>query len=455
MKRNALNYLSQWLTSSDRKPIIIRGARQVGKTWVVRQLAELHQKKLIELNFEKRPDFKSLFESNEPKQIIQEIESRLGHDILLAESILFLDEIQAASHLLAKLRWFAEDMPELAVVTAGSLLDFVLDDHEFSMPVGRVTYLYMEPLCFEEFLLAKNKTKLVDYLINFQWKNTIPESTHQHLLALFHEYVIIGGMPAAVFSWAEKNSLESVGRIQADLLASYRDDFAKYAGRIALPHLEDVMISVPIMLGQKFVLSKVNPNIQTPVIKTALLLIEKARIAHILYATAANGIPVGAETNKKFFKVNLVDVGLVSSLLGLKLNQIREQVDLNLINKGSISEQVVGQLLRCIDPQYIDPALYYWVREKQNANAEIDFIIQHNTDLVPIEVKSGSTGTMKSLHYFMSEKKLPRAVRINADFPSVTMINTKIQNGSNVQYQLLSLPFYLTQQIHRLLEEKN
>ena len=311
----------------------------MGKTWLVRNLAKTCKKKLIELNFEKQPEFRSLFESNDVSRILREIESRVDQDIIPSQSILFLDEIQVAPELLAKLRWFAEDLPELAVVSAGSLLDFALDKHEFSMPVGRVTYLYVEPLSFEEFLLASKKNKLVDYLNDFNWESTISQSMHQHLTELFHEYVIVGGMPAAVFSWIDGQSLEKVARIHTDLLASYRDDFAKYSGKIATSLLDDTLTSVPNMLGQKFILTKVNSNIQTPAIKNALSLINKARVADIIYATAANGIPLSAEVNRKFFKVNFLDVGLCSSMLGLKLNQLTSINDIK-IGRASCRERV-------------------------------------------------------------------------------------------------------------------
>jgi predicted AAA+ superfamily ATPase len=451
VKRSALLYLENWLMSQERKPVVVRGARQVGKTWLIRNLAKESKYKLIELNFEKYPEYKTLFNTNDPHQIIKNIESRFNIDVVFSRSILFLDEVQAAPELLAKLRWFAEDLPELAVAAAGSLLDFVLDEHEFSMPVGRITYLYLEPLSFEEFLLAKNKSKSLQYIENYQWKDEIPETIHLQLLALFKEYIIVGGMPAAVYSWAQKKPLEFIHRIHTDLLSSYRDDFSKYAGRISTNYLEDIMTAVPKMLGQKFILSKVNKEKKVPAIKSALNLICSARVANRIVASAGNGVPLGAEKNDKFFKVNFLDVGLVSSMLGLKLNQLSEAEEINLINQGSVSEQVVGQLLRCIEPEYIDPALYYWMREQKGASAEVDYLIQQGSHVMPVEVKSGATGSLKSLHNFMSSKKLKTALRINSDFPSVVDVEVKIQDGTGVKYTLHSIPFYLISQVKRLL----
>lgn len=451
MQRRAFHYLTKWLAAPGRKPMVIRGARQVGKTWLVRELAKQNNKQLIELNFEKNPQYQTLFESNDPKLILTQLSASLTKTIDPKNSILFLDEIQAVPTLLSKLRWFAEDMPELPVITAGSLLEFVLDNHEFSMPVGRITYLYLAPLTFEEFLQAYDKKQLLDYLQKFSWESTIPLALHEQLTSLFKEYLIIGGMPAAVYSWINENSLEKVNQIHHDLLGSYRDDFSKYAGRLSLSRLEEVLISIPKMLGEKFVFSHVNRDIPTLALKSALNLLCQARIAHKVLLTAGNGVPLAAEINEKFFKVIFLDAGLVSSMLNIGLDKINQIEDINLINAGGLSEQIVGQLLRSIEPFYVAPALFYWARENKNANAEIDYLLQQGTDIIPIEVKSGSTGSLKSLHLFMGLKKLSRAVRINADVPSKILVSTQ---HNSVQYELYSLPFYLTEQIHRLLQEK-
>lgn len=451
MYRTVLADLRQWLRSNNRKPLVLRGARQVGKTWLVRQLAQASDKQLIELNFEQNPKFASMFSNNDPKQIIVNLGAALNITIDISKSILFLDEIQIVPELLSKLRWFAEQMPELAVIAAGSLLDFVLAEHSFSMPVGRISYLHLEPLSFEEFLLAKGQKKLLEFIQNFSWSDSIPEVIHEKLLKLFKEYVIVGGMPAVVDSWVQDGSSVDVDRLHHELLTTYRDDFAKYAGRITIARLEEVLMAFPQMLGEKFVYHRVNKEASSVSIKTALQLLTKARICHQIISTAANGVPLGAEINTKFFKVIGIDVGLVSAALKLELHQINSIAEINLINSGGIAEQVVGQLLRTIEPSYIEPSLYYWVREKKNSAAEIDYLIQHQNKIIPIEVKAGSTGSLKSLHFFMALKKIHTAVRINSDIPIIIPVKTKAHNGSTIKYQLISMPFYLTQQLHRLL----
>ena len=452
MKRDRTSFLVSWLNSGARKPLVIRGARQVGKTWLIRDLADSQKRQLIELNFEKRPDLKSLFSSNDPRETIINIGTSMGIKIEPKEAILFLDEIQAAPHLLEKLRWFAEDMPELPVVAAGSLLDFTLAKHEFSMPVGRMGYLYLEPLSFEEFLDAVGQHELRAYLQNYDWKLDVPAAIHSQLMKILKEYLIVGGMPAAVSSWAIEKAPDIVNQIHFDLLTTYRDDFAKYSGRLTIDRLEDVMSSVPRQLGKKFVYKIANSETNAASLKQALDLLSKARICHQIVATSANGLPLGAETNEKFLKVIMLDCGLCSASLGLSLHQLRSVSEISMINSGGMAEQLVGQLFRTIEPAYIPSSLYYWQRTKKGAEAEIDYIIQHENQVIPIEVKAGTTGTLKSLHQFMKEKKKTTAIRINSDIPRLGPVHVKDSFGSSVEYNLLSLPFYLLGQLHRLIK---
>lgn len=459
MYRNALDNMTKWLTDPQRKPMVLRGARQVGKTWIVEHLAQRQQKQLININFEKFPQHRSLFNTNDPKQIIKNIQSELNVIVKPEMSLLFLDEIQAYPELLSQLRWFAEDMPELPVIAAGSLLEFVLADHSFSMPVGRIHYFYLEPLSFEEFLHAKGQLPLLEFIHTFEinttdhYKSTIeiPIAIHERLIAFFKEYMLVGGMPAAVAQWVKTEEQASVHQIHHDLLSTYRDDFAKYAGRIPVARLQDIIHAIPKMLGEKFKFSTANPDESSLSLKKALELLSQARICHKIQAVSANGLPLAAEINEKFMKVILIDVGLVNSLLGMNLHEYKKVFDINLINQGGISEQVVGQLLRINFPFYVNPALFYWINPKANAAAEIDYVIQHHTQIIPIEVKSGSTGSLKSLHLYMAMKHKDFAIRINSDLPSLMDIQVKTTSGEDAKYQLLSIPFYLIGQLPRLL----
>jgi predicted AAA+ superfamily ATPase len=453
IERTAVRDLEKWFDSKNRNPLIVRGARQVGKTWLIRHFAAIKKKKLIELNFEKNPAHKSLFSSNHPKEILLNLETIFNEKINNHSSLLFLDEIQAAPEMLAKLRWFAEEMPGLPLIAAGSLLEFTLADHQFSMPVGRVNYMHLEPLSFEEFLLANQKELLCDYIKSYHLKVEIPESIHEQLLLLFKEYVIVGGLPAVTSSWITSRSLSEVNQIQHDLWNTYRDDFAKYKGKLNTEKLDEVLKSIPTMLGQKFVFNRVDSSLQSKAIKQILSLFDKARICHHIWSCSANGVPLGAQIKEKYFKEIFLDTGLCCAALGINYTAVSSIKDIILINSGGIAEQVVGQLLRTIEPYYIEPALYCWHREEGQSNAEIDYIIQHGNNVIPIEVKAGSTGSLKSLHLFMGLKKTKIAIRINSDFPTLTQVKTKNPlDGSNVvEYNLFSLPFYLIGQIQRLL----
>lgn len=449
MQRKNLAFLKQWLGAKDRRPLVIRGARQVGKTWLVRYFAEVEGRQLIELNFEKTPQRASLFESNEPQKISQNLESALNIKLNPEKCILFLDEIQAAPELLAKLRWFAEDLPELPVITAGSLLEFVLETHSFSMPVGRISYLHMEPLSFEEFLMAKNNQGLLNYLQSYKWETKIPVDIHEQFISNFKEYLIVGGMPAAVSSWVREASPLNLRQVHGDLMASYRDDFAKYRGSLDKELLDEVMMAAPEHLGKKFIYSKVNPDVQSRNVKQALNLLCKARICHKVRSCFANGVPLAAELNKNYFKVLFLDVGLCSAALRLSLDKITKIEEIALINSGGIAEQVVGQLLRTVEPPFVKPELYYWTRE--GSDAEVDFILQQGNTVVPLEVKAGKIGSLKSLHIFMRIKGLACALRINSDYPSITPVDVKDSQGNEVRYTLYSLPFYLLGQVLRLI----
>jgi predicted AAA+ superfamily ATPase len=451
MQRSCVPFLRQWLISDNRKPLVIRGARQVGKTWLVRHLAESSGKKLIEINLEKYPKLASVFSSNDPQLIVKQLGSALETHIDPLQSLLFIDEIQETPELFSKLRWFAEDMPQLPVIAAGSLLEFVLGKQALSMPVGRISYMYLEPLSFEEFLMAHERHELLDQIKTFSFKEGISEFAHEKLIGLFKEYVIIGGMPAAVATWITTQSLPEVSRIHNDIMRTYRDDFGKYSGRIPIQRLNEIVTSVPKRLGEKFVYTAVNPDVRLSSIKDALELLCQAKLCHLIKATSANGVPLAAEVIGHYIKVILLDVGLISAELGLSLHELDSIQELDLVNKGGLAEQVVGQLFRTISPNYQEPVLYYWLSTEKHASAELDFVIQHGSKVVPVEVKAGSTGTLKSLHRFMHLKKLSLALRISSAMPMVSTVRVNDTQGTPISYELRSLPFYLISQVHRLL----
>lgn len=446
MIRHVLNHLEKnWLPKEDRKPLVLRGARQVGKTWIARTLAKKTDLHLIEINFERMPDFKSLFESNDPKVILKNLEVYFGIKIDNRKTLLFLDEIQDAPEVFAKLRWFYEEIPDLPVIAAGSLLEFMLNNLAFSIPVGRITYCYVEPLSFEEFMEALGHASLLDYLRNVVPPFDIPVPIHQRLRDIFNLYSYVGGMPEAVLKWIKTESMNDVINVQQDLISTYRDDFFKYKGRMDVQKLDIMIKAIPFQLGEKFVYSKVDRSIQLTTAKHILDLFNKARLCHPVKWTSANYSPLEAEVKNKGFKQIFMDVGLANRFLERSFLPTKNTID------GGLSEQVVGQMLRSLFPLHQEKNLYYWTREEKGANAEIDYVIECNGTIIPIEVKSGSTGSLKSLHLFMHLKQKSLAVRINDDTPSVTPIFIKNYEETAISYTLLSIPFYLTTQLTRIL----
>ena len=453
MDRTLLADLRDWLKKPNRKPLVLRGARQVGKTWLVREFAREAGMQLIELNFERHPEYADLFKNTSPEAVIASIERQTGLRCYEEKTLLLLDEIQRAPKAFANLRWFYEEKPRLPIVATGSLLDFVLKDHEFSMPVGRISYLFMEPMSFKEFLIAHKENIVVAYMGSLKPDTAVEGVLHQKLIDYFRDYLLIGGMPSAVQSWIDLHSPAAVSEIHQNLLNTYLDDFNKYAGKVPIGRLQKTFHSIPRMLGKKFKYVNVDREERSTALKQALDMLCMARISHKTLCSSGRGIPLAADENEKIFKVLFLDVGLASAILGIALGEGEKIEDVVRINEGGVSEQAVGQILRTLGPAYVDPALYYYAREQKGSEAEIDYLLQIGTQIIPVEVKSGATGQLRSLHQFMAERKFPLAIRLNTERPSVVKVETKTAKGDAAHYKLWSLPFYMTGEILRLAKE--
>ncbi len=328
------HHLDRWLQSKNRKPLVLRGARQVGKTWLVRDFALRQGLNLIELNLERFPHLADLFAGNDPVETLQNIAAEMSAKIDPATALLFLDEIQAAPELFAKLRWFKEEMPALPVIAAGSLLEFALGNYPHSMPVGRIAYLYLEQMSFFEFLLASGNKPLFQKLLSYELGQDIPRSLHEKCLKFYHQYCLVGGMPEVVQEWVQNQDPAACLKLQQDLLATYRDDFHKYGGEMDARLLADILLSVSRQLGNKFVYSRVDPAIKVGPVKKAFTLLSQAKVCSKVLHTTGNGLPLGAESNAKFFKAGMIDIGLVSAQLGLAATSRQNQRELIFSNKG-------------------------------------------------------------------------------------------------------------------------
>lgn len=443
--------LKEWFVDSNRKPLIIRGARQVGKSTLIKLFAKKQDLDLLTIDFEKTPENATLFTSNDPQKIVNLLKAKFSTKIIPGKTLLFLDEVQKTPEVLVSLRYFYEEMPGLAIVCAGSLLDLALNEINFSMPVGRISYMYMGSMSFQEFLIAMGHEQYVEFLDNYTLDLEIPLVMHKQLLDLLKTYCIVGGLPESIRNYVEKRDLLETDHIKQGLINAYQEDFAKYATTAQQMRMRQIFNLVPKNLGEKFKASNINKKEKSTIIKEALDKLVLAKIIIKVCTTAANGLPLSAEENLDFYKTYFLDVGLVCSMLDLNYYSLSQNKDLTLINSGKIAEQFIAQHLLYIRKYYESPALYYWSREQKSSSAEIDFVCAFNGKVVPMVVKSGASGSLKSLHYFLQGKKLSFGVKFSSMLPNITNETAKLINGEICDYKLLSLPLYMVEQSSRLI----
>jgi uncharacterized protein len=456
LERRETHDLQAWAQSRHRKPLVIRGARQVGKSTLVRRFAELARLPLVEINFERDPGLKDAFATRDPKRILTMLRVLAEQDIQPGITLLFLDEIQAAPEALVALRYFYEEMPQLHVIAAGSLLEFTLADAEFSMPVGRVEYMHLGPMQFEDFLRAMKQEAFASWLqeaslVQLGQGSMVP-ALHEKGLDWLRQYCLVGGMPEAIARFAEHADFKTIAQIQQGIVATYRDDFGKYSHGSLKARMQLVFDRLPAMVGRKFKYAHVSEEHRAAELAAALQQLCMARVACKVPHTAANGVPLSAEANPRHFKTLCMDVGLMCRTLHLDLADLT-QTDLTLINSGAVAEQFVGQHLLYSGAPYDEPTLNYWIREGRNASAELDYVLAQGQNIVPVEIKAGKAGTMRSLHYFLKEKQRRFGLRFNTDMPSLLQNAPLAIEGAALQYDLLSLPLYMVGQTRRLLAE--
>lgn len=453
-QRVQLDFLNNWLQQKNRKPLIIRGARQVGKSTLVELFAAQIQRPLCTVNMERYTELDVVFSSKDPEQIIQQIEFLPRVESITKDTIVFLDEIQAIPEAIAALRYFYEDMPDVAVVSAGSLLEFVLADHTFSMPVGRVQYLHMGPMTFSEFLLAMDENRLEKVINSYEPGQPISEIVHQRLLQLLRSYFFIGGMPEAVTVFAESRSYKRVSDVHNSIIETYRDDFSKYAGARNINRMVNVFNFAARNVGVKIKYSNISSQDQSATIKKDIELLAMARVIGKVIHSHCSGLPLQADIEEKVYKILFLDIGLMNAICGLDWRGIAQIDETKMVNQGAIAEQFIGQHLQAMLAGQPNRELNYWLREGKASNAEVDFVVGLSGKIMPIEVKSGATGSMKSLHQFMGTKKSPFAIRFDTQVPTTQQIDTVInvnKQQKNVQYTLISLPLYLVERLEHIV----
>ncbi|MBK6966128.1 MAG: ATP-binding protein [Bacteroidales bacterium] len=412
LRRNIENQLNTWKNEQDRFPLLIRGARQVGKSFLVRQFGKQFQY-YIELNMELDPGLGRVFDGSlEPHRICDELSVIYNTPVEPGKTLLFIDEIQACLRAVSSLRFFYEQYPDLHVIAAGSLLEFALSELP-SFGVGRVRSLFLYPFSFNEFLLAVGENRLLEAIQNAGPDHPLPELVHQKALGLYKRFILIGGMPKVVSWYVETGNLLKCQEVLDDLVISLQDDFAKYKKRVSSIMLREVFNSVVAQQGNKFVYKKATPDLNRLQVKTCLELLSMAGLIYPVTHTSANGIPLGAEINDKFRKYIVFDSGIFQRISGLELAGIFLNTDFESINKGAIAELFVGLELLKISNKRNE--LYYWQRESRNSQAEVDYLVQKSTAIIPIEVKSGKKGSMQSMFLFLKEKKLSIGIRVSQE----------------------------------------
>ena len=451
MKRRQYADLLSWKERSNRKPLVIRGARQVGKTYLVREFAYNEFENYIEINFDETPGKKELFQYTDINIILQYLYLDSGTKIVSGKTLIFLDEIQCAPEIFAKLRYFYEKRNDIHLIAAGSLLDFVLAEHTFSMPVGRIEYLYMGPMDFMEFLQASGEDALYVFIRQYKISELIPDTIHWKILDLLRTYMTVGGMPSALREYIESGSIRQCEMELSSILNTYGDDFSKYGKKVNSLRLQMVLNRVPGIVGKKVKYTEISREEKSIDLKAALQLLELARVLYRIHHSSANGIPLRAERKERDFKLLFLDIGLMMRSLGLNLLDLRDN-KIILSNKGAVAEQFIGQQLFNQQESYSEPELYYWNREKGGTSSELDYLIQIKGSIIPVEVKSGTTGTLKSLHVFASDKKSDVAVRFNLDKPSLADVTSRIPGRKEHTFKLLSLPLYLVSEVRRLVQ---
>jgi predicted AAA+ superfamily ATPase len=426
--RNIIDYLKEWKDKPGRKPLILRGARQVGKTSAVLFFGEKEFKNTIHINLEK-PEHKRLFsEEISLKDFETILNFSLEQKIIPGQTLLFIDEIQETPHLVKLLRFFYEENPNLHVIAAGSLFEVKLKQKGFAIPVGRVEFAYLYPLDFFEYLKATGQSKLLEYLKGINLKrDAIPEALHNQALQAFYIYALIGGMPEAVAKYQQTQDLQTVNSIYSNLFISFIDDIYKYATTAETKYLNFILDQAPLFSGLSITYNKfAGSNYRSREMSQAFDTLQSAMLLYQTQGTKSYKLPLVSK-RKKAPKLIFLDVGLVNYRMGIQ-PEYSQMKNLDGFYRGRIAEQIVGQQL--ISSFVNQPARFNFWYKNNSSSAEVDFCLAFKGKIVAIEVKSGSIGRLKSAQQFTKTVKNSKVIRVYSG---------KLQK----QKELISLPFYL------------
>lgn len=433
MKRQILTKLQQWKRDKSRQPLILKGARQVGKTYILKEFGSLDYNNVAYFNFESSPQLHDLFSGSlNPADIIKILAIELSMEIMPEKTLIIFDEIQECPAALNSLKYFNESANEYHICAAGSLLGVTLANNK-GFPVGKVDFLNLYPLSFDEFLQAKGDENLIQFMDNLVKIEPLPGILHEKLLKLFREYIYTGGMPAAVLNYIENEDINSIRTVQKNILDSYRLDFAKHAPASVIMKINQVWDVIPSQLAKenkKFIYSVIRQGARSQEFEVALQWLVEAGLIHKVYNTSTPKLPLSAYINHAIFKIYLADTGLLGAMSGLSAKTIIYGNDIFQEFQGALIENYIAQELA-----RQGHGAFYWTSSGQ---AELDFVLQLNDEIYPIEVKSGTSTKKKSLITYTQKYEPGLAIRTSP-------MNLKLDG------RILNCPLYLFGKIARLI----
>ncbi len=443
-ERTAMLSLRRWANKKNRKPLVIRGARQVGKTSLINEFGKEFDLYLT-LNLDKKQDLDFFSKETSPNQILESIFISRRLQKPKGKVLFFIDEIQNSAIAIKSLRYFYEEMPEIHIIAAGSLLETLMQS-KVSFPVGRVEYLALRPCTFFEFLGAMGEFPLQEKLNAI----SVPELVHPRMMELFRQFTLIGGMPEVIDQFAQEKDIIALDSIYQTLLTGYRDDVEKYAPKAAVTEI----LRYVIKYGWEFAVQRItfekfaHSNYKSRDMAETLRTLEKALLLELVYPTTDTKLPARKDLKKKP-KLMWLDTGLVNYAAGLQ-NELYRSNDISDAWRGNIAEHIVGQEIIGASNRFMEERRF-WVREARNSQAELDFlVISSNHGLVPVEVKSGDSSRLKSLQLFMQDSTAKAAIRFWSNFESSTDIT--ISQGKS--YRLFNLPYYYAGFINKYLDSR-
>ena len=409
MKREIFNDLIKWKNSKNRKPLIIHGARQVGKTYIIKEFGKEYYDNLIYVNFETNKEFSSQIEANIDSQyIINKLELFYGEKIIPGKTLIFFDEIQANERALTSLKYFCENANEYHIIAAGSLLGIAINRKNYSFPVGKVQMINMYPLSFKEFLVALGREQLVDEIQkHFNNNERMDSDIHKLCLKLYRTYLVVGGMPEVVQIYLDEQKTISAIDVQAEILDSYERDMTKYADNSLSNKILAAFDSIPVQLAkdnQKFQYKVVSKGGTSSIFGEAILWLKNSGIVNQVYKVIPE-MPLEMHKDLASFKLYMSDVGLFVNKAGYPLYQIDLDTPMAMIAMGPLTEHYVANELRA---KGYDS--YYW---ESDGKAELDFVIQKGLDIIPIEVKTSTHTKARSLDLYMKTYNPNYAIRIS------------------------------------------